>query len=237
MCHTDTSVLWLNKYKQRDCKKEKRHVQRYIIYRYISIYLTRLSSRFLEIWFSRNMVIKRRGFPSQTNEKFAWEGNATVHPIVMGSERRHSARVSVFGRYIAHLKIFTNIYRGPCTGGWLHDDETTSEVATSVDTLCSRANICPVSKSFRDTGWHRRTERIWPVNPVGLENANRMNLLFHTRSPCCGGETSPDVGPDKNVANHGLPVRGAASFIALPLERLRRNARAGLFFVSSMLSA
>jgi len=48
---------------------------------------------------------------------------------------------------------------------------------------------------------------------------------------------SPDVGPDKNVANHGLPVRGAASLIALPLEHLRRNARAGPFFVSSMLSA
>lgn len=98
-----------------------------------------------------------------------------------------------------------------------------------MDTLCPRANICPVSQSSRDTGRHRRTERIWPVNPARLENANRTHLLFlfHAQSPCCGSETSPDVGPDKNVANHGLPVRGAASLITLPLERLRRNARAG----------
>jgi len=186
------------------------------------------------------MIIKR-GFPSQTNENSLEKGTRPSIPIGMGSERRHSARVSVFGRCIAHLKIFTNIYRGPCTGGWLARLTTTKQVRSSRQwILFVRGQTFARTLRVSETR-HRVTQKDRKDLACQPDRARKCKPhappLPYSVAMLRRRDASPDVGLDKNVANHGLPVRGAASLIALPLERLRRNARAGLFFVSSMLSA
>jgi len=81
-------------------------------------------------------------------------------------------------------------------------------------------------------GKDRPVNRRDAVLAAGPEIANRRSSLHRRNAP---RGTSPDAGPDKNIANHGLPVCDAASRAAT--RRPRRDARAGVFFVSSVLSA
>lgn len=163
-----------------------------------------------------------------------------------GEGRERHVGIGFRSVHITHLKIFTNIRRA--SRGGRERGGGTSEVAASVDTLCSRANICPVSqgsrgrqKDGRDPTEPRKRARDPGPRRDRARNANRMSLPSSAR-PSLRRRRRRRVVP-MLARIKMLQIMGYLSVVPPCSSRchsdvFQRNARGrARFFVSDMLSA
>lgn len=119
----------------------------------------------------------------------------------------------------------------------------TSEVVTSVDTLCSRANICPVSQDSRDRATERRKgSACQPTTPSPRLKAQTAAFVFifvqRAHRHAMAEERLPMLARIKILQIMGYLSRDAASCSShCHSDVPGRDARAGISFVSSALSA